>query len=377
MRLYHSSDWHLGRTFYGVDVHDAHAEFVSHLLEINEAAPAAAVLISGDIYDRSVPPARSMQLWETAVSGFLEQGTKVIATSGNHDSFQRLGINRRQLDRAGLHLRTHLSDITRPVELTADGTSAVVYGIPYLEPALVAHKWGVERTHQAVLAHATGLIRAHAAAHHPEAHIIVMAHAFVTGAAPSESERAIDIGGVGNAGVELFSPFSYTALGHLHRPQEVAPNAVYPGTPLPLSFSEAATARRISELTIAGDSLTHEPVMLPEFLDARTLRGPLEELLHHELAGSRTLISAVLSDPAPVPGALQELRLAFPGLIQMRYANTAEPSGAARTPRDQYQQPDDTATFRDFMSFVADRQPTESEMQLFTTALAEAVRENS
>jgi exonuclease SbcD len=200
MRILHTSDWHLGRRLHGVDLTAAHRAFLDWLHGLVEERAIDAVVVAGDVYDRAIPHPDALGLWEHAVTGLLDRGVRIIASSGNHDSFVRLGLNRHHLDRAGVHLRTHLSDLTAGVRVgfdgalvdADDGSPAVsIHGIPYLEPALVWERMGADRrTHAAVLTTAMDRITAHRDAHAPRDQLVVLAHAFVAGAASSESERS-------------------------------------------------------------------------------------------------------------------------------------------------------------------------------------------
>jgi exonuclease SbcD len=342
MRILHTSDWHLGRRIHGFDVGDAHARFLDWLVPLVAERGIDAVLVSGDVYDRAIPHPDALDLWDRATAELLATGTRLIATSGNHDSFIRLGVGRRQLEAAGLHLRTRLSDIDRPVRLGYDGRmlspddpapGVSVHGIPYLEPALVWERMGAPaRTHTAVLGAAMDRIRAvHAereAAGLPADRRVVLAHAFVTGSVSSESERDISVGGVGAAPLAGFADCDYAALGHVHRPQDLAPGVRYSGSPLPFSFGESGQTKRVLEVEFSGPD--REPAVMehpiPEFVRLRTLTGSLEAVLGEAAGHQDALVSAELTDARRVPGALERLRRAFPGFVRMTWTGLSEPA---------------------------------------------------
>src|SRR5699024_2878373 len=183
MRILHTSDWHLGRRLHGVDLTDAQRKFLDWLHTVVEERGIDVVAIAGDVYDRAIPHPDALGLWEYAVSGLLDRGARIVASSGNHDSFVRLGLNRHHLDRAGVHLRTHLSDIVRGVRIAPDGevlrdtdprAGVSLHGIPYLEPSLVWERMGAsERTHAAVLGAAMSRVVAHRDAHAPRDRLVV------------------------------------------------------------------------------------------------------------------------------------------------------------------------------------------------------------
>src|SRR5215475_1549443 len=186
MRLIHTSDWHLGRTLHGADLLDAQARFLDWLLATSIEHEVHAVVVAGDIYDRAVPPVDAVAILDQALRGFAAASIPVLLTSGNHDSAVRLGFGSRLSELAGVHLRTAVDDIARPVVLADEHGQVALYGIPYLLPDAVMDHLGAERSHASVLAAATRLIRSDAA-QRGIARTVVAAHAFITGAVASES----------------------------------------------------------------------------------------------------------------------------------------------------------------------------------------------
>src|ERR1700749_3979142 len=136
MRFLHTSDWHLGRSLPRADLRAAQADFLDHLVETARAERVDAVLVSGDVYDRAIPPVDAVAACEDALARLRATGARVIVIGGNHDSARRLGFSRALIDAAGVHLKTHPGDLDRPVLLEDDHGRVAVYGIPYLEPAL-------------------------------------------------------------------------------------------------------------------------------------------------------------------------------------------------------------------------------------------------
>ena len=346
MRILHTSDWHLGRRLHGVDLTQTHRQFLDWLHALVEERAIDAVVVSGDVYDRAIPHPDALGLWEHAVAGLLDRGVRIIASSGNHDSFVRLGLNRHQLDRAGIHLRTHLADITAGVRLGFDGApvdaadpspAVSIHGIPYLEPALVWERMGAQRrSHAAVLTTAMDRILAHRAAHAPHDRLVVLAHAFVAGAVSSESERDVSLGGVGIVPASVFDAADYAALGHLHRPQRITDRARFSGSPLPFSFGEAESDKTVVEVEFrpADEDTPSAPALtvhtVPRFRPVHTLRGSLEQVLAEAPRHSPdALIAAELTDPQRSPGAIDRLRAAFPGFIRMSWTGLDNPATAS------------------------------------------------
>lgn len=364
MRILHTSDWHIGRSFHGLNTVDAFLEYADFLLQTVRSAEVDAVLVSGDVFDRAIPPLDALEAYEDTTARLLDAGVSVVVTSGNHDSHQRLGVGRRLMESSGLFIRTSLSDIDRPAVLGDGDDRAVVYGIPYLEPALVSGEFGTKRTHSAVLAEAVSRIRRHRDAEHPGAPTVIMAHAFIAGGKPSDSERSIEIGGVGKAEAELFAWADYTALGHLHRPQTPAPNVRYSGSPLPYSFSEHG----VQKLMWLYDTQTGriEDVEIPEILRIAVLSGTVEELAEKSPDYREHAVQVLVTDPAVPRGALHALRSAFPGLLSVQWTNLHEPRVSRRRRTETV---DDGQLFAEFCEATAGRQPSDAERALFDDAL--------
>src|SRR3954469_17616014 len=240
MRILHTADWHLGRSFHGESLLAAQAAAVEHVVATARAERVGVVVLAGDLYDRALPPVDAVRLADEALRR-LSEVCPVVVISGNHDSAARVGFWAALLDRAGVHVRTAVSGIAEPVELPG----ACVYCIPYLEPDLVRDELGsAERGHTAVLTAAMDRVRA-AMARRPGTRSIVVAHAFVAGATVSASERDLAVGGAGSVGAAIFRGPDYVAMGHIHAPQRMGFNGRYAGSPVAFSFSEAAHAKSV------------------------------------------------------------------------------------------------------------------------------------
>src|SRR4051812_27235281 len=240
MRILHTSDWHLGRSFHGEDLLVAQAAYVDHLIETVETQQVDLVVVSGDVYDRALPSVDAVELADEALHRLGTSRARVVVTSGNHDSSRRLGFNARLVDLAGVHLRTDAGRVGEPVLLEDEHGRVAVYGIPYLEPDVLTRAWDLPtRSHQSVMSAALERIRADLATRPRGTRSLVMAHAFVAGGLPSESERDISVGGISVVPLELFDGFDYTALGHLHGRSTLRDNVRYSGSPIAYSFSEA------------------------------------------------------------------------------------------------------------------------------------------
>ncbi|MDO9454814.1 exonuclease SbcCD subunit D [Nocardioides sp.] len=342
MRILHTSDWHLGRSFHREGMLGHQADWVDHLLEVVESEQVDLVVVAGDVYDRALPPVDAVRLADEALVRLARSRASVVLTSGNHDSAQRLGFSSRLIDAAGVHLRTDVSAVGTPVVLRDDHGPVAVHGIPYLDPHAVAEPWSLaERSHEAALTEAMTRVRRDLAAR-SGTRSVVLAHAFVAGAQPSDSERDITVGGVARVPTSVFDGVDYVALGHLHGPHVLADHVRYSGSPLAYSFSEADQRKGswLVDLDAAGRvhaSWIEAPV--PRRL-AR-LRGTIDELLERpEHAWAEDCwVEATLTDVGRPLQAMDRLRRRFPHTMVLSFAGArpalgAPPAAATHARRD-------------------------------------------
>ena len=363
MRLIHTSDWHLGRTLHGADLLDAQAKFLGWLLDESIRHRVHAVVVAGDIYDRAVPPVDAVAVLDQALRGFAAAGIPVLLTSGNHDSAVRLGFGSRLSELAGVHLRTEVADIARPVVIADEHGDVAVYGIPYLLPDAVMAELNAERSHASVLAAATALIRADAASRRID-RTVVAAHALVTGGMICDSERDLRVGGVADSPASVFAGLNYVALGHLHGQQNVQPASGtgcvrYSGSPLAFSFSERHHAKSVTlaEIDAAGAvTTTLLPAPLPRAL--RQLQGRLEDLLARADDGpADAWVKAVLTDTVRPAAPMERLREKWPHTLVLEFAPEGQVSTPAGDLRNLAQTADPVEICAMFVEFTSGGRP--------------------
>ncbi|GAB2959990.1 exonuclease SbcCD subunit D [Streptomyces heilongjiangensis] len=377
MRILHTSDWHLGRAFHRVSMLGAQAGFIDHLVTTVRERDVDAVLVSGDVYDRAVPPLAAVELYDDALHRLAELGVPTVMISGNHDSARRLGVGAGLLDRAGIHLRTDASAAGVPVVLADAHGDVAFYGLPYLEPALVKDEFAVDRPgHEAVLAAAMERVRSDLATRAPGTRSVVLAHAFVTGGAPSDSERDISVGGVSSVPAGVFDGVDYVALGHLHGSQTLTERVRYSGSPLPYSFSEADHRKSMWLVDLGADgSIDAEPVDCPVPRRLARVRGRLDELLddpglaRHEDAW----VEATLTDPVRPAEPMARLCARFPHTLSLVF----DPERAPDDPDVSYARRlagrDDQQIAEDFVAHVRGTGPDPHEQAVLRDAF-DAVR---
>ena len=336
MRILHTSDWHLGRSFHRVGMLDAQAAYVDHLVAVVEAEQVDLVVVSGDVYDRALPPVDAVELADETFARLAASRAHVVVSSGNHDSPARLGFNSRLADAAGVHLRTRWQDVGAPVMLEDAHGPVAVYGIPYLEPDAVRSAWELPaRSHEAALTAAMTRVHADLAAR-AGTRSVVLAHAFVAGsadAAPrmaSGSERDISVGGIQIAPTSLFTGVDYAALGHLHGSQTLTDTVRYSGSPLAYSFSEAGQTKG-SWLVDLGPGGVRSAELVPAPVPRRlaTLRGRIDDLLQdpRHAAVEDAWLQVTLTDPRRPQHAMDRLTDRFPHTLMIGF----EPEGATAT----------------------------------------------
>jgi exonuclease SbcD len=321
MRLLHTSDWHLGRAFHRVSLLDAQAAFVDHLVATVREHGVDAVLVSGDVYDRAVPPLTAVELFDDALHRLADLGVPTVMISGNHDSARRLGVGAGLIGRAGIHLRTDPAGCGTPVVLEDAHGPVALYGLPYLEPALVKDEFGVEKPgHEAVLGAAMDRVRADLATRPRGTRSVVLAHAFVTGGQASDSERDITVGGVAAVPAAVFDGVDYAALGHLHGCQTLTERVRYSGSPLAYSFSEAGHRKSmwLVDLGPRGE-VRAERVDCPVPRPLARLRGRLEDLLADPALEPHTgaWVEATLTDPVRPAEPMARLTERFPHTLSL------------------------------------------------------------
>ncbi len=381
MRILHTSDWHLGRSFHGASLHEDQVAFVDWLVSVTADEAADLVVIAGDVYDRAVPPLESVHLWQSALER-LSELAPVLVTSGNHDSPTRLGFAGSLLGRAGVHLRTGIDLIDAPLRVTGrDGVEVAAYGIPYLEPDLHREALGAERSHTAVLTSAMDRIRADLAAR-DGLRSIVVAHAFITGsgeAVVSESERDLRVGGVGDAPASVFAGVDYVALGHLHGAQEVrAPGATrmhYSGSPLAFSFSEEAHVKSVTLIDVDTAGVADVSIIpVPVGRTLITLRGDLDTLLQDQAlrVHAESWVRVVLTDERRPDHAMSRLRDVWPYTVDLDF-DARRPANDSHGPALGLASADPVLLAQSFVEHVTATPPTPEESAALQRSV-EAVR---
>ncbi|NLE82592.1 MAG: exonuclease SbcCD subunit D [Rhodococcus sp.] len=377
MRILHTSDWHIGRTFHGVDLLADQARALEAIAAIVAEQSVDVVVVPGDVYDRSIPSGDAVTVCNKGFEAIRAAGAVIVATSGNHDSAARLGAGAAFSGAGGLHLITRVDQISVPVRLEDEHGPVAFYGIPYLEPEITRAQLEVPtaRSHAEILDAAMSRVRADLAVQEAGTRSVVLAHAFVVGGEATGSERSISVGGVETVSASAFEGVDYVALGHLHSPQTLTETVRYSGSPLPYSFGESSHNKAVFLIDLDQKGVSDvRRVDLPVVRGLSRLTGTLEELVNDEqfAFAEDHYVSATLTDVTRPVDAMRALHTRFPYAVHLEWQR---PDGLADLRyREKVHGRSDVDVSRSFVTDVRS-DPTAGELRLIEAALSYADRD--
>ena len=339
MKFLHLSDLHLGKRVNEFPMLADQKAILAQILKIADDERPNAVLIAGDVYDKSVPPVEAVELFDDFLVKLAARKLPVYVIGGNHDSPERLAFCNRLIDASGIHISPAYGGDVRPLSL-ADGYGKVnIYMLPFVKPANVRRYFPEEQieSYTDAVRVAISKMQVNAAERN-----LLVTHQFVTGAARCDSEE-ISVGGADNVDLSVFDAFDYVALGHIHGAQNISPRVRYCGTPLKYSFSEAKQQKSVTvaELKEKGTLEIRTVPLTPE-RDMHEIRGTYEEIASKNFYENTTYRSdymhVTLTDETDVPDAMAKLRVIYRNLMTLSYDNTrtrarTELGAAAETER--------------------------------------------
>lgn len=320
MRFLHTSDWHLGRLFNQESLHEDQEYVLQQILDYAIEHQVEAILLSGDIYDRSSPPLTAIHLFDQFLEHLTKAGIRMIMISGNHDSAVRLGFASHALERGDIFIRSNLEDALKPVVLEREGAKPIhLYGLPYIDPEYVTHTYELEPA-----------ISSYQEAHQyvidklnldEQAVNILLAHCFIDGSAISESERQLSVGGATAVAADTFKHFDYVALGHLHGEQYRSHEHIrYSGSILKYSFSEEKHKKAVTliEVNAQGD-ITWQSLVLKPLREVRTVEGMFADIVEAAQTdpNSEDCIRVILHDTAALLEPMSRLRNFYPNILKL------------------------------------------------------------
>lgn len=378
MKLIHLSDLHLGKRVGAFSMLEDHAHILREILDIIAHEQPDGVLIAGDVYDKPVPTAEAVQLFDDFLSALAESNVHTFVISGNHDSPERIAFGSRLMSPSGMHLSPVYNGTVAPVTLTDAHGAVNLYLLPFLKPAVVRHCYPDEEIVSYTDALRTAIAHMNV---DPQQRNILIAHQFVTGASRSESEE-ISVGGTDNVDAAVFAPFDYVALGHLHNPQNLDNGRVrYCGTPLAYAFSEAKHEKSVTvvELGDKGDCAVRTVALHP-LRPLRTLRGTYDELTRRSFYDGTTYpadyLHITLTDEDDVPEAMAKLRVLYPFLMKLEYDNRRTRAGACILGAPDTERRSPLALFAEFYE-KQNNAPLSDAQHACVSALIEAIWEGA
>ena len=377
MKLIHLSDLHLGKRVSEFSMLEDQRYILEEILRIIDGERPDAVLIAGDIYDKPVPPAEAVGLFDDFLVRLARRETQVFIISGNHDSPERIAFGARLMDRSGIHLSPVYDGHVEPVALEDEHGTVNIYMLPFLKPAHVRRFFPEEEIDSYTDALRTAV---RAMEIDPAARNVLVTHQFVTGAARCDSED-ISVGGTDNVDVTAFDGFDYVALGHIHNPQQVVRETVrYCGTPLKYSFSEAGHEKSVTvaELGEKGDISIRTAPLIP-LRDMKELRGSYEDLTRRSFYENTTwredYTHITLTDEEDIPDAVGKLRVIYRNLMKLDYDNRRTRSGGENLGSGQVEKKSPLELFSELYE-KQNNQPMTEEQRAFAAGLIGTIWED-
>lgn len=344
MRILHTADLHIGKVFEKISMLEDQKYILKQISDIAIRENVDAVLIAGDVYQRSAPQAEAMEVFDGFVTALTEAGKKVFMLSGNHDSAQRISYFSSLIKGAGVYAAQEFNGHLQTVTLTDEYGSVNIHMLPFVKPVIVKHLLP-----EAEIDSCTDAVRAvlDASPINESERNILICHQFAAGAVPSDSEES-SVGGLDIVDASVFDAFDYVAMGHIHKPQKMGRDTLrYAGSPLKYSFSEAAFEKSVVIADIGKKgSIKLKTVPLKPLRDVRILEGMLDELM--ALPYSEDLVWATVHDEDVMQDASLTLRTVFPNLCRFTVSNSKTKDDLTVLSKEEMEGKSITELFTDF-----------------------------
>lgn len=375
MKLIHLSDLHLGKRVNEFSMLEDQKYILMQILRVIDDENPNGVLIAGDVYDKSVPSAEAVQLFDDFLYRLAHRKLQVFIISGNHDSAERLSFGGRLMDISGIHLSPVYNGDVLPIPLNDEFGAVNIYMLPFLKPAHIRRFFPEKEIETYTDAIRTAVEKMPVDTRERN---VIITHQFVTGALRSESEE-VSVGGSDNVDVSVFDAFDYVALGHIHGPQKMGRDTVrYCGTPLKYSFSEAGHQKSVTvvEMGKKGDT-SIRAVPLTPLRDLREIRGLYNEITlkeNWETANREDYIHITLTDETDIPDAIGKLRVIYPNLMKLDYDNKRTRSSGFIGAAENIESKSPLELFSEFYE-KQNNQPMTAEQTGFVSELIEKIWE--
>lgn len=352
MKIIHLSDLHIGKRVNGFSMLDDQAYILEQILEIIDSETSVdVVILAGDIYDKPVPSAEAVQLFDDFLSKLASHHLSVMIISGNHDSAERIGFGSRLFAQNNIYISPVYNGQISPITLEDNYGEVHFYLLPFVKPTHVRTIFPEAQIATYSDAASTAIDHMNLANDSTTRNVMVT-HQFVAGSTPSESEE-LAIGGSDAVAISVFDAFDYVALGHIHGPQKIGRDSLrYCGTPLKYSFSECSHKKSVTivELGCKNDIAIRTVPLVPR-LDMREIRGTYEELTARSFyidSNIEDYMHITLTDELDVPDALSKLRTIYPNIMVLDYDNTRTRSHTTITSPTNIKQQSPLDLFQEF-----------------------------
>lgn len=375
MKFLHISDLHIGKRVHEFSMIKDQKYILGKILEIADNEQVDGVLIAGDIYDKPVPSAEAVQLFDWFLTGLAGRKVPVFVVSGNHDSVERLAFGAKIMSGQNVYVSPVYDGNAAKIELEDEYGRVAVYLLPFVKPAVVNHALGQE-VEQEPLESYQDALKTVIGRMDIDGHIrnILVAHQFVTGAGRCDSE-SVSVGGLDNVDADVFDGFDYVALGHIHSPQWMKREAVrYCGTPLKYSFSESAQQKSavIVECREKGNIRLRTVELVP-LHDMKKIRGSYLEVTarsFYQDMDTEDYFQITLTDENDIPDGMAKLRVIYPNLMQLLYDNSRTKQNQSVTKAQTMEQKSELDLFEEFYE-LQNNQPMSHEQSEFVRKLME------
>ena len=376
MKFIHLSDLHIGKRVNEFSMYEDQEYILSEIIKIIDSEKPNAVLIAGDVYDKSIPPSEAVTLFDRFLCLLSERNLQVFVISGNHDSPERLSFASRLIEKSGVHISPVYNGHIEPFKIEDEYGEVNIYMLPFIKPANVRRFFDDREITSYTDAMNAAISEMNV---NNDDRNILITHQFVTGANRTESEE-ISVGGTDNVDVSVFDDFDYVALGHLHRPQNCLSERVrYCGTPLKYSFSEAKDKKSVTivELKEKGSLEVRTADLVPKH-EMREIKGQYEELTAKSFYENTTYqtdyVHITLTDEEDIPDGVGKLRTIYHNLMKLDYDNKRTRSNAQITGAKNVEEKSPIELFADFYE-LQNNQPMSEEQREYISSLIESIWE--
>lgn len=377
MKLFHLSDLHIGKRVNEFSMIEDQKYILTQILYAADQEKPDGILISGDVYDRTIPTAEAVQVFDAFLTRLSEQKIPAFIISGNHDSAERLAFGSSLMGKSGIYFSKVYDGTVEKIPMQDAYGTVWIYLLPFLRPSTIRHALPERAEEVQSAADAVRIALEQIKIDEKERNVL-LAHQFVTGAKRCDAEE-LQVGDVDQIPAELFALFEYVALGHIHSPQKVGRETVrYCGAPLKYSFSEAGQEKSITvvELKEKG-SVDLRTIPLKPLHDLRKIRGTYLEVTaksFYENRDCEDYLQVTLTDEEDVPDGMAKLRTIYPNLMRLEYDNKRTRSNAEVRAAERVEEKSELELFQEFYELQNNQSMTEVQEQ-FVEELLRGMKE--